>query len=62
MARSRVAGGAGLEALVDRPERALLVYHSEKEQTAATFKHTFGYPPVRREVLLIRAEVRDLRR
>jgi hypothetical protein len=29
---------------------------------AATFKHTFGYHPVRREALLIRAEVRGHRR
>ena len=36
--------------------------HSEKEQAAPTFKRGYGFHPVRREALLIRAEVRDHRR
>jgi hypothetical protein len=35
---------------------------SEKEQAAPTWKKTFGFHPVRREALSIRAEVRDHRR
>jgi hypothetical protein len=35
---------------------------SEKEQSAPTWKKTFGFHPVRREALSIRAEVRDHRR
>jgi Transposase DDE domain group 1 len=60
--RSRVAGTTGLAALVIDLDAHVLVCHSEKEQTAPTFKHTFGYHPVRREALLIRVEVRDLHR
>ena len=61
-ARSRVSGTVGIEALVIDLDAHVLVCHSEKEQTAPTFKHTFGYHPVRREALLIRVEVRDLHR
>jgi Transposase DDE domain group 1 len=35
---------------------------SEKEQAAPTWKKAFGFHPVRREALSIRAEVRDHRR
>jgi len=35
---------------------------SEKEQASPTWKKTFGFHPVRREALSIRAEVRDHRR
>jgi Transposase DDE domain group 1 len=35
---------------------------SEKDQAAPTWKKTFGFHPVRREALSIRAEVRDHRR
>jgi hypothetical protein len=45
-ARSRVAGTPGLDALVIDLDAHVLVCHSEKEQTAATFKHTFGYHPL----------------
>jgi hypothetical protein len=45
-ARSRVAGTAGLDTLVIDLDAHVLVCHSEKEQTAATFKHTFGYHPL----------------
>ena len=45
-ARSRVAGTPGLDALVIDLDAHVLVCHSEKEQTAPTFKHTFGYHPL----------------
>jgi hypothetical protein len=45
-ARSRVAGTAGLDTLVIDLDAHVLVCHSEKEQTAATFKHAFGYHPL----------------
>jgi hypothetical protein len=45
-ARSRVVGTAGLDALVIDLDAHVLVCHSEKEQTAPTFKHTFGYHPL----------------
>jgi len=51
----------GLDALVIDLDAHVLVCHSEKEQAAPTFKHSFGYHPVRREALTIRAEVRDRR-
>jgi Transposase DDE domain group 1 len=44
--RSRVAGTAGLEALVIDLDAHVLVCHSEKDQAAPTFKHTFGYHPL----------------
>jgi hypothetical protein len=43
-------------------DATIVIAHSEKEQATATFKKTFGFHPVRREALLIRAEVRDHRR
>jgi hypothetical protein len=43
-------------------DATIVLTHSEKEAAAATWKHTFGFHPVRREALLIRAEVRGLRR
>jgi hypothetical protein len=49
--RLRVAGTAGLDVLVIDLDAHVLVCHSEKEQTGPTFKHTFGYHPVRREAL-----------
>jgi len=45
-ARSRVAGGPGVDALVIDLDAHVLVCHSEKEQTAPTFKHSFGYHPL----------------
>jgi hypothetical protein len=45
-ARSRVAGSAGLDALVIDVDAHVLVCHSEKEHAAPTFKHTFGYHPL----------------
>jgi hypothetical protein len=44
--RSRVAGTSGLDVLVVDLDAHVLVCHSEKEQTAPTFKHTFGYHPL----------------
>jgi hypothetical protein len=46
LGRSRVAGTTGLDALVIDLDAHVLVCHSEKEQTAPTFKHTFGYHPL----------------
>ena len=43
---SRVAGTAGVEALVIDLDGHIVVCHSEKEQAAPTFKHTSGYHPV----------------
>lgn len=43
---SRVAGTPGLEALVIDLDAHVLVCHSDKEQAAPTFKHTFGYHPL----------------
>ena len=43
---SRVAGTAGVDALVIDMDAHMLVCHSEKEQAAPTFKHTFGYHPL----------------
>jgi len=51
-ARSRVAGSGG--ALVIDLDAHVLVCHSEKEHTAPTFKHTFGYHPVRRSPCAVR--------
>lgn len=42
-------------------DATITIAHSEKENAAATWKHTFGFHPVRREALTIRAEVRDHR-
>ena len=43
---SRVAGTAGVEALVIDLDGHIVVCGLEKEQAAPTFKHTFGYHPV----------------
>lgn len=43
---SRVAGTAGVEALVIDLDGDIVVCHSEKDQAAPTFKHTFGYHTV----------------
>jgi hypothetical protein len=43
-------------------DATLVLTHSDKEDATRTWKRTFGFHPVRREALLIRAEVRDLRR
>ncbi len=70
------AGRGGLEAgwprrpdaavSVDAPlvvdlDPTLIIAYSEKEQAAPTFKRGFGFHPVRREALLIRAGVKDHR-
>ena len=57
-----VAGTDLDETIVLDVDATLVTAHSEKESAAATFKGGFGYHPVRREALLIRAEVRDHRR
>lgn len=40
------AGGATLPGLVVDLDASLVLCHSEKEQAAPTFKHTFGYHPM----------------
>jgi hypothetical protein len=70
--RERVWKAAGQDApdhrvdkdhpLVIDLDATLITAHSEKELAAPTFKRGFGFHPVRREALLIRAEVRDHRR
>jgi hypothetical protein len=43
-------------------DATIVTAYSEKEQASPTWKKTFGFHPVRREALSIRAEVRDHRR
>jgi hypothetical protein len=43
-------------------DATLVTAHSDKELAAPTFKRGYGFHPVRREALSIRAEVRDHRR
>jgi hypothetical protein len=43
-------------------DATLITARSDKEGAAATFKKGYGFHPVRREALSIRAEVRDHRR
>lgn len=45
-APSRVAGTGGIDAVVIDVDAHVLVCHSEKQQAAPTFKHTFGYHPL----------------
>ena len=58
------APGHGADAdqpLIVDVDATLVGSHSEKEQAKPTFKRGFGFHPVRREALTIRAEVRDHR-
>ncbi len=59
---SRVADTDLGDTLVLDVDATLMTAHSEKEGAAVTFKKGFGFHPVRREALLIRAEVKDHRR
>ncbi|RLK09557.1 DDE family transposase [Micromonospora sp. M71_S20] len=54
--------GQQVDGLVLDIDATIVICHSEKESATRTWKKTFGVHPVRREALLIRAEVRDLRR
>ena len=56
------APGADGELVTMDIDATLVTAFSEKEQAAPTWKKTFGFHPVRREALSIRAEVRDHRR
>jgi hypothetical protein len=47
--------------LVIDVDATLVTAHSEKESARPTFKRGFGFHPVRREALSIRAEVKDHR-
>lgn len=60
-ARAWLAGAAPAQVVLD-VDATLVTAHSEKEGAAPTYKHGFGFHPVRREALSIRAEVRDHRR
>ena len=57
-----VAPGADGSLIPVDIDATIVLAHSEKEQAAPTWKKTFGFHPVRREALSIRAEVRDHRR
>lgn len=65
VARERAwQAGAGpdlTDGLVLDVDASLLTAHSEKENAAPTYKRGFGFHPVRREALSIRAEVKDHR-
>jgi hypothetical protein len=54
--------GRQVDGLVLDIDATIVICHCEKESATRTWKKTFGFHPVRREALLIRAEVRDLRR
>jgi hypothetical protein len=58
---SPVAGTHLGETVVIDVDATLVTAHAEKEQAAANVKGGFGFHPVRREALTIRAEVRDHR-
>ena len=45
-APAAVAAGVALPGLVLDVDASIVVCHSEKEQAAATFKHSFGYHPI----------------
>jgi hypothetical protein len=55
------AAGRDLHYVVLDIDATLIEVHSEKELASPHFKGGFGMHPVRREALLIRAEVRDHR-
>jgi hypothetical protein len=62
--RAWEAGAApepGAELRIDF-DATISIAHSEKQNAAATWKKTFGFYPVRREALTVRAEVKDRRR
>jgi hypothetical protein len=45
------AAGLPVPGLVLDLDASIVVCHSEKESATPTWKHTFGYHPVRREAL-----------
>ena len=55
------AAGKMIEQVVIDLDGTLVTAHSDKEGAKGNFKGGFGYHPVRREALSIRAEVRDHR-
>ncbi len=55
------AGADAESPLIVDVDATLVTAHSDKEQARPTFKGGFGYHPVRREALSIRAEVKDHR-
>jgi hypothetical protein len=61
LAGERAPGAGGSLIPVDI-DATIVVAHSEKEKAAATWKKTYGFHPVRREALSIRAGVKDHRR
>jgi hypothetical protein len=56
------APGAGGGPVTVDTGATIVTSYPEKEQAAPTWKKTFGFHPVRREALSIRAGVRDRRR
>ena len=56
------AAGKMLDQVVIDLDATLVTAHSDKELARPTFKRGYGFHPVRREALSIRAEVRDHRR
>jgi Transposase DDE domain group 1 len=56
------AAGRDLDYVVLDIDATLIEVHSEKELASPHFKSGFGFHPVRREALTIRAEVRGRRR
>jgi hypothetical protein len=61
LAGERAPGADGSLIPVDI-DATVVISHSEKEQAAPTWKKTYGFHPVRREALSIRAGVKDHRR
>ncbi len=58
---SRAAGSTIDQVVIDF-DATLVTAHSDKQGAKGNFKGGFGYHPVRREALSIRAEVKDHRR
>jgi hypothetical protein len=58
LAGERAPGADGSLIPVDI-DATVVISHSEKEQAAPTWKKTYGFHPVRREALSIRAGVKD---
>ena len=55
------AAGRSIEQVVIDMDATLVTAHSDKEGAKGNFKGGFGFHPVRREALSIRAEVKDHR-
>jgi Transposase DDE domain group 1 len=60
LAGEAAPGARGGQVIADL-DATIVISHSDKDQARPTWKKTFGFHPVRREALSIRAEVRDHR-